>query len=60
MKAALARKFKDKRLLIILEEIIDSTDKGVPIGNYTSQYFANFFLTPMDHWIKEILRVKPE
>lgn len=58
MKAALARKFKDKRLLIILEEIIDSTDKGVPIGNYTSQYFANFFLTPMDHWIKEVLRVK--
>ena len=58
MKATLERKFKDKRLLVILKEIVDSTDKGVPIGNYTSQYFANFFLSPMDHWIKEELRVK--
>lgn len=52
------RKFKDKNLLTLLKEIITSCDKGVPIGNYTSQYFANFFLTPMDHWIKEELAVK--
>lgn len=58
MKQAIRRKFKDKDLLMILDEIIDSTDKGVPIGNYTSQYFANFFLTPMDHWIKEQLKIK--
>ena len=41
----------------MLDEIIDSTD-GVPIGNYTSQYFANLYLTYFDHWIKEVKGVK--
>lgn len=59
LKERLKSKFKDKKLLQLLFEIVDSTNgNGVPIGNYTSQYFANFFLTPMDHWIKEELRVK--
>lgn len=58
MKQRLSKVFKDKDLLEVLYEIVDSTDKGVPIGNYTSQYFANLFLTPMDHWIKEQLKVK--
>lgn len=58
LKQKIRTKFKDKDLLMVLDEIIDSTDKGVPIGNYTSQYFANFFLTAMDHWIKETLHIK--
>jgi hypothetical protein len=41
-----------------LDEIIDSVDKGVPIGNYLSQYFANLYLTYFDHWIKEVKHVK--
>lgn len=32
--------------------------KGMPIGNLTSQLFANIFLSDFDHWIKETLRVK--
>ncbi len=32
--------------------------KGLPIGNLTSQYFANIYLTPLDHFIKEQLRIK--
>jgi RNA-directed DNA polymerase len=52
LKSLLRRKFKDKDLLWLLDEIIDSTD-GVPIGNYLSQYFANFYLTYFDHWLKE-------
>ena len=31
--------------------------KGLPIGNLTSQFFANVFLDPIDHFIKEDLRV---
>ena len=58
LKSIIRSKFKDIDLIQVLDEIIDSSEKGVPIGNYTSQYFANFYLTPMDHWIKEILRVK--
>jgi RNA-directed DNA polymerase len=57
LKDLLRKKFKDKNLLYLLDDIIDST-KGVAIGNYTSQFFANFYLTYFDHWIKETLKVK--
>jgi len=29
---------------------------GLPLGNLTSQLWANFFLDPLDHWITEALR----
>ena len=48
LKQILARKIKDKSLLQLLSEIIDSAD-GVPIGNYLSQFFANLYLTYFDH-----------
>lgn len=51
------RKIKDKWLLKLLKEIIDSA-KGVPIGNYLSQFFANLYLTYFDHWIKEEVKCK--
>jgi RNA-directed DNA polymerase len=57
LKTLLRRKFKDCDLLWLLDEIIDSTD-GLPIGNYLSQYFANFYLSYFDHWLKEQKRVK--
>jgi RNA-directed DNA polymerase len=57
LKNLLRRKFKDHDLLWLLDEIIDSTD-GLPIGNYLSQYFANFYLSYFDHWIKEEIRAK--
>lgn len=57
MKTIVRRKVKDKRLLALLDGIIDSAP-GVPIGNYLSQYFANLVLAYFDHWIKEGKRVK--
>lgn len=57
LKIIIRKKIKDKKLLKLLDEIIDSAD-GVPIGNYLSQYFANLYLAYFDHWIKEILKVK--
>jgi len=57
LKQLLRRKIKDNDLLWLLDEIIDSTS-GLPIGNYLSQYFANFYLTYFDHWMKENKRVK--
>lgn len=53
----LTKIFKDKKLLAILKEIIDSNPEGIPIGNYTSQYFANLYLTPLDRFIKETMKV---
>lgn len=57
LKALLRRKFKDQDLLWLLDEIIDSAP-GLPIGNYLSQYLANFYLAYFDHWIKEQKGVK--
>lgn len=56
----IGRKIKDKRLMALHSEIVNSapTDKGVPIGNYLSQFYANLYLTYFDHWLKEEKRVK--
>ena len=57
LKQQLAVVFKDKWLLGIFEKIIDSycvtPNKGLPIGNLTSQYFANLYLSGIDHYMKE-------
>lgn len=57
LKRLLRRKIKDTEVIWLLDLIIDSA-RGVPIGNYSSQYFANFYLSDFDHWIKEVLGVK--
>jgi retron-type reverse transcriptase len=73
LKKQLARLFKDATLLRILFDIIDSYEagralggnfelppnsgRGLPIGNLTSQYFANHYLCELDHRIKEQLRI---
>ncbi len=57
LKGILRKKFKDVRLLALLDEIIDSAD-GLPIGNYLSQTLANVFLAYFDHYVKETLGVK--
>ena len=33
------------------------SERGLPIGNLTSQIFANFYLSPLDHYIKEELNM---
>lgn len=33
-------------------------NKGIPIGNLTSQIFANFYLSEFDHYVKEELGMK--
>lgn len=57
LKLLLRRKIKDQDLLWLLDGIIDSAE-GLPIGNYLSQYFANFYLTYFDHWMKQDQKVK--
>lgn len=57
LKQLLRKKIKDAEMLGLLDGIIDSAP-GLPIGNYLSQYFANFYLAYFDHWIKEQLGIK--
>jgi hypothetical protein len=64
LKGQLCRKVKDVDLLWLLDVFIDhpvpwtEPGKGIPIGNLTSQHFANFYLSGLDHFIKEYLRIK--
>jgi RNA-directed DNA polymerase len=56
LKTQLRRIIKETELLNLLDIIIDSAPceikgKGLPIGNLTSQYFANLYLNELDHWL---------
>lgn len=43
----------------LLEQIINSTlNPGLPLGNQSSQWFANFYMSCFDHYVKERLRSK--
>jgi retron-type reverse transcriptase len=61
LKEQLRRMFKDYRVLDLLEKIIDSYEtqpgRGLPIGNLTSQYFANHYLAGLDHFIRRELQI---
>lgn len=55
----LKRSISDKKLLSLTRIILaDDEEKGIPIGNYTSQFFANIYLNELDKYIKYIIRVK--
>lgn len=52
-------RIKDKKIISLTKVILDDGNiKGIPIGNYTSQYFANIYLDKLDHYIKEKLKIK--
>ncbi|MFH1308655.1 MAG: reverse transcriptase domain-containing protein [Patescibacteria group bacterium] len=54
----LKRKIEDKDILNLIEEIINSFYKGIPLGNLTSQWFANIYLNELDRFIKHKLKIK--
>lgn len=58
LKEKLARIIKDECFISILYEIIDVTENGLPLGFYTSQWLANWYLSDLDHYIKEQLGAK--
>ncbi len=63
----LQKRIKGKDAYWLLEEVIESFEssqsnilqrKGVPIGNLTSQLFANIYLNKFDQFIKHDLKIK--
>lgn len=60
----LAKKITDPNILWLLRGIIDSFhsefggNKGVPLGNLTSQIFANIYLNEFDQFVKSNLKIK--
>jgi retron-type reverse transcriptase len=64
LKSQLRSRIKDPDFIWLLDAFVDhpvpwtEPGKGIPIGNLTSQYFANFYLSGLDHFIKEYLRIE--
>lgn len=55
MMAKIETRVKDPDVLDLCRRIIyEYPRSGLPIGNYTSQYFANFYLSDLDHYMKEV------
>ena len=63
LMSQLSRIIKDDGVSRILGDIVESycrsPGKGLPIGNLTSQYFANHYLSPLDHEVLDRLRLGP-
>ncbi|MEK9170566.1 MAG: reverse transcriptase/maturase family protein [Patescibacteria group bacterium] len=51
------RKIQDKDALWLIKEIINSFSSGIPIGNLTSQLFANIYLNELDQYVKHKLKI---
>lgn len=62
LNALLARRLADRRILELLRGLVahgaETPGTGMPIGNLTSQMFANLYLDPLDHFVRERLRVR--
>ena len=45
---------------MLIEEILyaQKREKGLEIGNYTSQMFANIYLNEIDQYVKHTLKIK--
>ncbi|MBL7206639.1 MAG: group II intron reverse transcriptase domain-containing protein [Candidatus Aenigmarchaeota archaeon] len=57
------RKVEDRNILILINQIIKNhiseiPGKGMPIGNLTSQFFANIYLNELDHFMKHKLKAR--
>lgn len=54
----LAKRTPDERLMNLFREIIKSFNPGLPLGNLTSQLFANVYLNEFDQFVKHELRMR--
>lgn len=54
----LRRKIKDARMLNLIGKVLKNGGDCLPIGYYTSQWFSNFYLEGLDHYVKEQLHIK--
>ncbi len=57
------KRVKDEDILWLVKVILDnynsgSADKGMPLGNWTSQFFANIYLNELDQFVKHTLKAK--
>lgn len=56
----MSKYIRNQKLLELTKVFIYDTEeiKSIPIGNYTSQYFANIYLNELDYFVKQELKIK--
>jgi len=59
----LSKKIADRRLIKLIEKILANhrtphLGKGMPLGNLTSQFFANIYLNELDQFVKHTLKAR--
>ena len=56
----LHEKIRDEKFMQIVDDIIYSFEgeTNAPIGNYTSQWVGNFYLTKLEYYVKQELKIK--
>ncbi|WP_320130242.1 reverse transcriptase domain-containing protein [uncultured Sphaerochaeta sp.] len=54
----LAKHVKSQKILLLFHECLYRKDIGLMLGSYLSQWVANLYLSPIDHWIKEDKAIK--
>lgn len=55
----LRKRIADNKIIEFSKVILDDgNDIGIPIGNYTSQYFANIYLNELDYYVKNKLNIE--
>jgi hypothetical protein len=57
------RKIKDEKVMWLVETILkrhktEVSGIGMPLGNLTSQFFANFYLNELDYFVKHKLKAR--
>src|SRR3989344_4528408 len=57
------KKIKDEKVIWLIKQILNNFDfevkgVGMPLGNYTSQFFANVYLNELDYFVKHELKAK--
>ena len=57
------RKIKDEKIIWLIKQILSNFNsevkgKGMPLGNLTSQFFANVYLNELDYFVKHKLKIK--
>lgn len=54
----LKEKIEDSNIIWLLEKIIKSFAKGLPLGNLTSQLLVNIYMNAFDQWMKHVMKEK--
>ena len=55
------RKIKEEKTINLINKILKNypnKEKGMPLGNLTSQFFANVYLNELDYFVKHKLKAK--